>query len=106
MSESDVTSVIEPLLKLMGGHGSWLVTLVAWMGALRLVAKPVSAVIQSFFTKLVAKAIETPESDDDAAIARLLSCWPYRILAFLVDWGASIKLPTTQSLDQHKEKTP
>ena len=95
---------LQPLLDLLGGQGKPLITLIAWIGALRLVAKPVSAVIQGFFTKLVAKAIETPEADDDAAIARLLSCWPYRILAFLVDWGASIKLPTTQSLKKHTEK--
>lgn len=91
-------SELQPLLDLLGGKISWLATALAWIGALRLVAKPVSAWVQSAFSKLVAKTIETPEVDDDALVAKLISSWPYRVLSFLVDWIASVKLPTTETL--------
>lgn len=100
-------SELQPLFDLLGGKISWLATALAWIGALRLVAKPVSAWVQTLFSKLVAKVTETPEPDDDELVARLIKSWPYRILAFLVDWVASVKLPTSDSLRKAIEsKTP
>lgn len=93
-------SELQPLLDLLSGKISWLATALAWIGALRLVAKPVSAAVQTAFSKLVAKAIETPEPEDDELVGKLIRSWPYRILAFLVDWIASVKLPTSDSLRQ------
>ena len=62
--------------------GKVLVVMVFVQGLCRLIFKPLMA----FFSKYV---ILTSNKSDDAIIRSV----PYRVLAFLVDWFCSLKLP-------------
>lgn len=94
---------LQPLLDLLGGNSGKLAVVIAWIGALRLLAKPFSAWVQMGFSKLLAQVQSTPEPDDDELVRRLLASWPYRAFAFGLDWITSVKLPTTASLTKATE---
>lgn len=88
----------KPLLTLLGGDHGWIATIIVWIGALRLAAKPFSVALLGLFNRAVKFVQESPEQDDDAFLGRLIASRWYRVLAFFVDYLASIKLPTTTSL--------
>lgn len=91
---------LQPLIDLLSGKFGWLSTVFAWMGAMRVAAKPISAVLQDGAAKFIASAIESESDDDDRLAASILGSRTYRLLAFVLDWVASIKLPT---LKQYRE---
>lgn len=89
---------LQPLIDALQDKLPWLAVLSSIMGLARLFAKPLSALVQSFFTKLLLYVQGTPETDDDAWVERLLASRPYRAFAFGVDWVLSVKLPTSASV--------
>lgn len=80
----------------------WLLSKWPWlagtMATARIFAKPISGLLQSFLTKLALYVVATPETDDDVWVTKIVTNPIYRVLAFLLDWILSIKLPTEASL--------
>lgn len=89
---------LKPLFDLLQGNQGWLATLIVWIGAVRLAAKPLSAIILQFFNGAVSFVVSSPELDDDQLVIRILKSRSYRIVAFFVDYLASVKLPTSDSV--------
>ena len=92
---------LQPLLDLLSGKLGWLPTALAWIGALRLPMKLAGDWLQRALTAFVNDVANSPESDDDSALRKILGSLPYRLSAFALDAIFSLKLPTTQSLNKH-----
>lgn len=73
-------------------HG-WATTLLVWVGTARFAMKPIASWVTAAITRALAYVRNTPETDDDALLQRVMRSKVYRVLAFLVDWTASVKLP-------------
>jgi hypothetical protein len=80
-----VATVTEPFIARAAREYPWLFTLVAFIGGLRLIFKPLVS-----FWQTVCEA--TPDAEDDARFARWKSSAWFRVLAWILDFGASIKL--------------
>lgn len=91
---SDPSGVLSKLLN----QWPWLAGLMGWILTARLFAKPFSGWLQNAMDKLLTFTKSTPQLDDDEFVAKLLASWPYRLVAFLVDWSTSVKLPTSSSV--------
>lgn len=85
---------IQPILDLLSAKHGWLAAVLGAMGTARLFAKPFSLALQSLLTRLFAFVHETADMDDDQFVAAMLRARWYRAIAFLVDYFASVKLPT------------
>ena len=70
----------------MRGDFGWLMAVAGWSFALRMVFKPVG----KFFEDYIAKVGET----EGKWAVRLLSSPGYKFTAFLIDYLASVKLPS------------
>lgn len=97
---------LKPLYELLTAQFGWLPAIVAWIGTIRVPARLFSDWIQSALTRAVSLVLASPEKDDDELLQSLLNSKPYRLLAFAVDLLASVKLPTTASLQKHNETKP
>lgn len=93
---------IQPLIDALQAKLPWVAAITSVMGLARLLAKPLSALVQSFFSKLVLFIQGTPETDDDAWLEKVLASKAYRFFAFVVDWVLSIKLPSSASVQTLK----
>lgn len=78
--------LILPMLQLMTEKYPWAMTLVSFMGVMRLIFKPL-------FTFLVAVVKATPSEADDRWLETVQTSKAYNVIAFLLDYLASIKLP-------------
>ena len=67
-----------------------IATLALVIGGLRLVFKPIMAVIESVIAY-------TPYDSDDKWLAQVKANKIYLALAWFVDWSASVKLPAKKS---------
>lgn len=85
---------LQPLLDLLTARHGWLPAALGWMSALRLACKPISIWLQGALTELFAFVQATNESEDDEFVDAMLRARWYRVLAFLLDLLASVKLPT------------
>jgi hypothetical protein len=94
---------LKPLIDLLSGQFGWIATVIVWVGAFRLAMKPVSAALQSVVSLLLSFVADTPETDDDALVLKILQSRTYRVIAFFVDWVASVKLPTSKTVKGLKE---
>lgn len=56
------------------------------MGLLRAVFKPIFSVAEAYVK-------ETKDPSDDAKLAKIMESKPYKIVAWLLDYTASIKVP-------------
>lgn len=74
----------------------------AWMGALRLLIKPLGNWLKGLITAAAEKASMSIDQSDDTIIERILSAPAYRIFAFLLDLFASVKLPAAEDLFKPK----
>jgi hypothetical protein len=83
---------IEPLMSLLAGKYGWVSGAVAWMGALRLAAKFISTRLQDGLTRIV------QSKADPELLSVILNNKLYRLVAFLVDLFASVKLPNAKDL--------
>lgn len=89
---------IQPIIDALQAKFPWLASVLFFIGAMRLLSKPVSGWVQILFTKLVVFVTGTPEKDDDDWLKSFLASKPYRFVAFVVDLVASVKLPNSDSL--------
>ncbi len=64
----------------------WFVQLVVVMGSLRLVFKPIFALVERYIA-------DSPSKDDDAKLAAVKASPIYKALSFIVDLLLSVKLP-------------
>ena len=85
--------LLQPFIDAMQGEQGIVLQISAWMVALRTGFKPFSARLQLYLERIVSYVHETPETDDDKLLQRVLSSRAYRVLAFAIDFLASIKLP-------------
>ena len=70
---------------LLGKYG-WLTTVLLAIGSLRILFKPLMLALENYVR-------QTPTPTDDARLAKFEAGTIYKLIAFLVDLGASIKLP-------------
>jgi hypothetical protein len=81
---TDAVNALEPLLEGLAGKYGWLTTVILCVGSLRILCKPLML------------ALENALQSDPEKLARLqrFEAGPvYKTLAFILDLGASIKLP-------------
>jgi hypothetical protein len=76
----------QPLLDGLIGKYGWVTTVVLVIGSLRILFKPVMLAIEKYVR-------DTPSPEDDARIARFEAGPVYKVIGFILDFGASIKLP-------------
>lgn len=70
----------------------------AWIGALRLLIKPLGNWLKGVITAAAERASLTLDREDDTVIEYILRARSYRIFAFLLDLFASVKLPAAEDL--------
>jgi hypothetical protein len=81
---TDAVNALQPLLDGLAGKYGWLTTVILCVGSLRILCKPLML------------ALENALRSDPEKLARLqkFEAGPvYKTLAFILDLGASIKLP-------------
>ena len=83
---TDVASPLQPLLDGLLGKYGWLTTVILVIGSLRILFKPVMLAIENYVK-------QTPGTADDERLARFEAGPIYKAIAFVLDLGASIKLP-------------
>ena len=83
VSPDAVQNVIDTLA---GKHG-WVTCLLAAMGALRLIFKPIMMALENYVAN-------TPSDTDDQKLAKFEASPIYRGLSHLLDYVGSVKLPT------------
>ena len=86
VSVTDAVSPLQPLLDGLLGKYGWLTTVILVIGSLRILFKPVMLAIENYVK-------QTPSATDDDRLAKFEAGPIYKIIAFLLDLGASIKLP-------------
>ena len=74
-----------PIIEAYGGQYGVLVQILSILGTLRLVIKPVMALIEVY-------VLITPSKDDDQLPQKIEASKAYKTIVFLLDWFASIKL--------------
>jgi len=65
---------------------SWAISLLLIMASLRVIFKPLMALIQVSIK-------ETPSKKDDAWLEKAMKSSTYKTISFMLDWVASLKLP-------------
>jgi hypothetical protein len=84
MSETEIASA------LWEKAAPWL----AYIGAARIIVKPIGLKFQSAMTKMLSKVQETEDDWDDKLAVRVLASMPYKVTAWIIDLLLSIKFPT------------
>jgi len=77
---------LSPLIEAYGGKFGWLVSAISVIGTLRLLVKPVMAIVE-----VVVKL--TPSKEDDNLHNEILENKIVKMLLFVFDWLASLKIP-------------
>lgn len=98
---------LQPILDLL--PASWktgLVWFFSVVGALRICIKPAGNLLKARITSAIETASNSIDPFDDTWIESFLGSRPYRFIAFLFDWLASVKLPSRAELHQPKPPTP
>ena len=96
--------VIQQVIAVLGGDQGWVARVVAWMGTLRLVSKLFSTHLENFLTAACAASADDPWFR--RKLQRILASRPYKVLAFLVDYFLSIKLPKNEKSPPRRDLTP
>lgn len=79
--------LLKPIVEMYASSfPSWLLSIFMIVGSLRLIMKPIMSLIEAY-------VLITPKVEDDGLPAKIMESKPYKILAYLADWSASIKLP-------------
>lgn len=80
--------LLKPLLETYSSLlPAWLVGLLAIIGTLRLIVKPALALAYAIVQA-------TPSKSDDEAVAKVEQSKVFKALLFVLDWLASVKLPS------------
>lgn len=73
------------LIESYGGQFGWAVQVVAWVGTLRLIVKPVMVAIETIVAT-------TETTEDDKKLEEVKASRWYYWFIFVIDWVASIKI--------------
>lgn len=95
----DTSSVLKPILDLLGGKGTWLTTIMAWGAALSAVLAPFAVWIRNKLADMMNAAAESSDENDDVWLRRLFSRTYYQFLAFLLNF-INVRLPTLAELER------
>lgn len=76
----------QPMIEAAAGKYGVIVQIISVIGVMRVVFKPLMTFIQSIVSL-------TPSVKDDAFMAKVMDHTAYKIVAYFLDWTASIKLP-------------
>lgn len=95
----DTSSVLKPILDLLGGKGTWLTTLLAWVAAVSAALSPFAVWIRNKLADMMNAAAESSDENDDVWLTRLFSNPIYQFAAFLLNF-ISIRLPTLSELQR------
>lgn len=74
----------------------------AWVGALRMLVKPLGNWLKGLITSAAERASLSLDREDDTVIEHILRARSYRLFAFLLDLFASVKLPAAEDLFKPK----
>lgn len=78
--------LVSQILSLLGGESALLIKLFVVMGALRVCFKPLMVFVEAVVG-------QTPTKSDDEWLAKVKISKSYKILSFVLDYVASVKLP-------------
>lgn len=99
--------MIDSLLNLLPEHWRGVaLSFIATIGVLRLFIKPVGEWLKGIITRAAEKASTSLDPDDDTVIEDILETRGYRVIAFLLDLFASVKLPARRDLFQPNPNDP
>ena len=82
----ELTQVLLPLIEAAGGKYGAVLQAVAIMGSLRVLMKPLQELARAYVNI-------TPNTKDNAWLEGVISSKLYKGIVWLVDLGASVKLP-------------
>lgn len=98
-------SALEPILNMLApvlagllGKYGWVSQVLLIIGALRVCFKPVMMYLEQ-------RAKDSPGTEDDARLAQFERGPIYKVIAFILDFGGSIKLSQVNKLNQGTMKT-
>jgi hypothetical protein len=77
---------LKPMIEAYSGQLGGAIQVIAIIGSLRLIIKPIMGLIEAYV------AI-TPSKTDDLLPAKIKENKAYKMLVYLLDWFASLKLP-------------
>ena len=100
MMETELTNLLDAL----GAKNGWGAAILTWMAALRIVIKPFSARVLQKLNETLERVAQSPETDDDLLIERVLRHRSYRWAAFLLDLLTSFKLPSHADFTERLHK--
>ena len=86
MEFEQILNLLSPLIAAYGGQFGIVLQIVAIIGTLRVVMKPLVAGVQ-------AVVAATPSASDDVAVSKVLDSKIYKAVTFALDWIASLKFP-------------
>jgi len=81
-----ILALVKPLVEAYAGQFGVAIQIISIIGSLRLAIKPIMALVE-------AVVLITPSESDNDLPARIKENKIYKIVVFLFDWFASIKLP-------------
>jgi len=94
-----VRDTIQPLLDLLGGKGTVLLTAVSWCAAIALILAPFAGVISRQLRNVQNQAAASSDLDDDEYLRKLYSQSWYRFTAFALRF-LNVHLPTLAELER------
>ena len=78
---------LKPIVEMMAGKFPPAVIMIfTVMGALRMAMKPIMSMIQIYVDA-------TPSKEDDGLVEKIKGHKAYKMIAYILDWLASVKLP-------------
>lgn len=86
-------NLISGLLDTYSAKHGWLAATLTWIGTARVVFKVISGKLEEAIHAFVEFSVSIKDADAVDRIDRLFASRTYRLLAFLTDYIASVKLP-------------
>lgn len=99
-----MSETLQPLLDLLGGTQGRMGQFVAFVFAARIALKPINLWLQAQLTWLVDSCQNRTDFARPDNVRALLESFPYQLLAFVVDWVSSVKLPDSSALTVHRSR--
>lgn len=91
---------LQPLIDLLAAkQGSWLATLLAWMGTVSVLLSPFAVRIRNMLADMLNDTAATESEEDDAYLLKLFSQPWYRFLSFVLGL-INIRFPTLSELQR------
>lgn len=84
-----ILAFVKQILEGQGGQYQIIGQVLMVVGALRLLFKPLMSLALAYVQM-------TPNVEDDSKLAKIMDSQVYKILAYVLDWSASIKLPNKE----------